>query len=102
MKSFESGIAYLRQEARASGLIADSDNNDVLIEKVAGLVRKWKPAEVIAIAPPTAEVVSESDAEGPVPTISEAYRDGLIAQDAAEEQAGKKKVGKKKVSKKAA
>ena len=74
MLSFESGVSYLRKEARKAGLIADSDNNDVLIEKVAGLIRKSKsaPSPVVEFLPP--------NAQGPVA----------------------KKAGKKKVSKKAA
>ncbi len=55
MRSFESGVAYLRQEARSAGLIQDSDNNDVLIEKVSQLIRKWKPAEVVLLEAPKPE-----------------------------------------------
>lgn len=47
MKDFESGVAYLRKEALAAKLIEDSDNNDVLVEKLAGLIRNSVEVESV-------------------------------------------------------
>lgn len=73
MKDFEMGLAYLRKEARKSGMIADSDNDDVLVEKLAGLIRSWEPPEV---AEPremnTEEPPAASAASGSVRTPSAA------------------------------
>ena len=46
MKSFESGITYLRQEARKVGFIKDSDTDDELVERISQMLRKWKAPKV--------------------------------------------------------
>ncbi len=76
MLSFESGVSYLRKEARVVGLVADSDTDDVLIEKVSQMIRKWGRAAAAALAE--------------------------AAKEAAAASAIAKKVSKKKVSKKTA
>jgi len=50
MKSFTSGITYLRQEAWKVGFIKDSDTDDELVERLSQMVRKWKTPKV-AVAP---------------------------------------------------
>lgn len=43
MKDFESGIHYLRKEGLKYGLIADSENDGVLIERLASIIRGQDP-----------------------------------------------------------
>ena len=40
MKSFASGLSYLRQEALETGFIIESDNDDTLVERLSQVVRK--------------------------------------------------------------
>lgn len=42
MKDFEMGLKYLRKEALASGFIEDSDNDDVLVQRLAGVLQGKK------------------------------------------------------------
>jgi len=64
MLSFESGVSYLRKEARLVGLVADSDTDDVLIEKVSQMIRKWgRQAAVQAAAAEAERVAAQSVAK---------------------------------------
>lgn len=45
MKSFEMGIGYLRQEALKSGFLAESDNDNKLIERLSQVIRKLGPED---------------------------------------------------------
>ncbi len=63
MRDFESGLTYLRKEARESGFIADSDNDDVLVERLAGLLRDWKPKEAVDPVAVEREEAAKAEAE---------------------------------------
>ncbi len=45
MRSFESGLSYLRQEALKSRFIAASDNDGKLIERLSQVVRRMGPKD---------------------------------------------------------
>ena len=56
MKAFESGMAYLRKEALAAGVILDSDNDDTLVECLAQALRDGEVPSLYAEAEDEAEV----------------------------------------------
>lgn len=47
MNPFDTGLTYIRRVARSANLIADSDNDDVLVQRVASLI-KSAPEDVCA------------------------------------------------------
>lgn len=62
MKDFETGLGYLRKEARKSGFILESDNDDVLIERLSQMVRAFGPETAKEDAPMVQEAVAEAEA----------------------------------------
>ncbi|NGX46408.1 MAG: hypothetical protein K940chlam2_01598 [Chlamydiae bacterium] len=69
MKGFETGMHYLRKVALEKGMIAESDNDGVLVERLAKLITHKCPEvvapEVIEEAPEVEEApLSAEDGEG--------------------------------------
>jgi len=63
MKGFETGVSYLRKEAREAGLIGDSDNDDVLIENLVLLLKVADEVGMIVELHAYGEEVDESEDE---------------------------------------
>ncbi len=47
MKSFTSGMTYLRVEALKVGFILESDNDDVLVERLSQVIRRIGKKEAV-------------------------------------------------------
>lgn len=63
MKGFETGIHYLRKIAFEEGLIKESDNDDVLIQRLAKLIKAGPVIERVEVRIEVPVVAIEEEEE---------------------------------------
>lgn len=62
MKDFETGMHYLRKVALEEGMIAESDNDGVLVEKLAKFIKAGPRVEIVTVeVQPAVEVEKEKE-----------------------------------------
>lgn len=64
MKDYATGVTYVRKVARDVGLIADSDNDDTLIQRVGQALKALEPDAVKKIARSTTGDNSQVEGKG--------------------------------------